>query len=45
MENNNRHIWTTVGEESARCAKCDARYGGKWHDLPCGQAEEEGEEE
>jgi|LakMenEpi13Jul12_1017406.scaffolds.fasta_scaffold41146_1 hypothetical protein len=30
------HIWTQTDEESVRCAKCDARYGGKWHDLPCG---------
>ncbi|MGA1784961.1 MAG: hypothetical protein ACO39R_06235 [Pontimonas sp.] len=31
-----RHQWTQTDEESIRCAKCDARYGGKWHDLPCG---------
>lgn len=30
-----RHQWTQTDEESVRCANCDARYGGKWHDLPC----------
>ena len=32
------HIWAPVDEDSIRCLDCDARYGGKWHDLPCGQA-------
>lgn len=41
METNKEHNWTQAGEDGVRCADCDCRYGGKWHDLPCGTAEEE----
>lgn len=41
METTKQHIWTTVGEDGARCAKCDCRFGGRWHDLPCGTVDEE----
>ena len=35
-----QHQWT-ASDDCVRCAKCDARYGGRWHNLPCGQDETE----
>lgn len=42
MENqeNKQHHWAGF-EDDVRCIDCDARYGGKWHRLPCGATEEE----
>lgn len=35
------HNWTFVDEDSIRCSDCDCRFGGRWHDLPCGSSEED----
>lgn len=34
------HRWVGVDEDGVRCADCDCRFGGRWHDLPCGTTEE-----
>lgn len=36
MNNNpNNHQWIATDEETIRCANCDCRYGGEWHNKPC----------
>lgn len=42
--NAHTHEWQAIHlDNEVRCAKCDCLYGGRWHGLPCGAAEEETE--